>query len=796
MDKLVFFGAGLEATRALCSSVRKPEYFIDNNPKLQGCFLQRIPIFLPEKLLEEDKDALTIVITSSYFDEIARQLESMGFLYGLHFFRASEYPLNGLDFAYIELGHVCNLRCVMCGIWREHSVLSKEDLDTYLQDPLFANVKGVYIQGGEPTLFDLAGYADIMIGRLPLMNRVVMSTNGYLGNKAAAIIHKLYDKLKPHGIVLELSISIDGPREVHDKIRGRAGSYDKAIETLNELTEKGVNPLVATTISASNLWDMDRWLGELNDMPVPFIFNIAQLGKRLVNMDYTGSVESFSQDELYKLQLFVFKLIYNGWRYPKLLNGVAYQNAFEILSGKPRRLACGFKNQDVFLLTHGGKIGACSAFEPSKASLKEQPGGGFQTYNKMSQQLRLNGFTRCETCMRHMLQKGGTGMDARGAQEIEEDYFKRLYTINAYFNSHDAISLDEAELFGADGYSIMITGWYGTETVGDKAILGEIIHSYRERYGEIKIYVTSMYPFITERTIYELGACAEVLPLYSRESLLRAASVDEVVIGGGPLMDLDILGIPLWLFDIAKKHGRKTVVCGCGIGPLTTENGVKAVKEILRIADDISLRDSDSAKWAKGAVGRDDIRVVGDPAAGYLKRRFPGDNPAEKEKTLACFLRRPTDEYKGGMTNGEYSEYLSEAEAALAENIKRLCLAKNLTPKFYSMHNFAVGGDDQDFNIEFTKRYFSGTEYWVDDGLTTIEKIVSVMRSAEYCLCMRFHSLIFADTLGANYAALDYTGGGKIAGFLSDKGKPERKLSFDDIRQNRDALLEVFDGQM
>ncbi len=63
---------------------------------------------------------------------------------------------------------------------------------------------------------------------------------------------------------------------------------------------------------------------------------------------------------------------------------------------------------------------------------------------------------------------------------------------------------------------IVITGWYGTETVGDKAILAQIMERYRAEYGpDVALTISSIHPFVTRRTLYELGMSADVVPAYS-----------------------------------------------------------------------------------------------------------------------------------------------------------------------------------------------------------------------------------------------------------------------------------------
>ena len=99
----------------------------------------------------------------------------------------------------------------------------------------------------------------------------------------------------------------------------------------------------------------------------------------------------------------------------------------------------------------------------------------------------------------------------------------------------------------------MITGWYGTETVGDKAILGSVIQYYKNLYKDCSLIISSIYPFITKRTIKELNVEAEIVATNSYDFLIKCASSDEIVMGGGPLMSIDALSIPLWAFKVGKK---------------------------------------------------------------------------------------------------------------------------------------------------------------------------------------------------------------------------------------------------
>jgi polysaccharide pyruvyl transferase WcaK-like protein len=55
------------------------------------------------------------------------------------------------------------------------------------------------------------------------------------------------------------------------------------------------------------------------------------------------------------------------------------------------------------------------------------------------------------------------------------------------------------------------------------------------------------------------------------------------------------------------------------------------------------------------------------------------------------------------------------------------------------------------------------------------------MSESPFSICMRFHSVLFAQTLGVPYVAIDYTGGGKIKGFLEGCGKEEARIDRADL---------------
>lgn len=327
---------------------------------------------------------------------------------------------------------------------------------------------------------------------------------------------------------------------------------------------------------------------------------------------------------------------------------------------------------------------------------------------------------------------------------------------------------------------VFIVGWYGTETVGDKAILGGILECYRRQTSAVRFSISSLYPFVTRQTLKELGEDADIVRVHGPRFLLSSALSDEVVMGGGPLMDMDALSIPLWAFAIARLFGRRRVVWGCGLGPLTQPRYVEATRRILLLASNVKLRDSHSVAWAAQLTGRIDIEQIADPAKDFvLSRRSAIVAPdAAPSNILACFLR---DWPLAFGSDSEYAQIKTQFETHLAACILDVCQRYRLKPIFYAMHTLTVGGDDREFNRRFASTYLPNSQTKQELKPASVDSIAKAMLGARLCVCMRFHSVLFAHTLRRPYVAIDYTLGGKVRNFLQDERQLQKCVSLLDL---------------
>ena len=99
--------------------------------------------------------------------------------------------------------------------------------------------------------------------------------------------------------------------------------------------------------------------------------------------------------------------------------------------------------------------------------------------------------------------------------------------------------------FRRDNRKVVILGWYGSETCGDVAILGQIIKEWREAFNGAQLLVSSFDAAVTRRSLRDLGELEKVkLVRAGARSAWHLGTARWVVLGGGPLMESP--SMPVW----------------------------------------------------------------------------------------------------------------------------------------------------------------------------------------------------------------------------------------------------------
>jgi len=122
----------------------------------------------------------------------------------------------------------CNCRCVMCDIWRIREVreITPVELEQQLQSFRDLGVGWVVFSGGEPQLNQEWSCLARMLRLAGI--RVTLLTAGLLLESQAQVVVDSVD---------DVIVSLDGPPEVHDKIRRIPGAFarlSRGVETLHQ----------------------------------------------------------------------------------------------------------------------------------------------------------------------------------------------------------------------------------------------------------------------------------------------------------------------------------------------------------------------------------------------------------------------------------------------------------------------------------------------------------------------------------------------------------------------------------
>ena len=196
---------------------------------------------------------------------------------------------------YIKLTNVCNLHCQTCDGFINSSKLSFEEVKNILDAAKERGVRQVFLTGGEPLTHEKI--YEIIVYAHKLRFHINMSCNATLVTK------KVVDKLINSGLN-NISISLDGTREINDYIRGE-GVYDKVLSTLqffqNIKLSRMVNVLF--TISSVNYITLPSVISIIRKYGVRRLFLNAFDPSFLVNNKQEKTKQLWiSKDELVTLE--------------------------------------------------------------------------------------------------------------------------------------------------------------------------------------------------------------------------------------------------------------------------------------------------------------------------------------------------------------------------------------------------------------------------------------------------------------------------------------------------------------
>lgn len=356
---------------------------------------------------------------------------------------------------------------------------------------------------------------------------------------------------------------------------------------------------------------------------------------------------------------------------------------------------------------------------------------------------------------------------------------------------------------------ICAVGWYGTETIGDRAIFAGLLHIFNLVTRNMEVKLGSLYPFYSRRMLMEDTSLHEKLINKKIQiDIFNSSCEDElkknilqsdlVIVAGGPLMDLDEMYMLRYAFIYAKKKTKKCLIAGCGVGPLFREEYQRCLLDIVSMSDGVIFRDAVSKKSLMQIADKFQFHIDGacletaiDPAViCAYKYKECMDNTVEQKYIAINFRDFPMEYIKSTMFN-KYN--VIEFVKKMLEEIR---LSFNGDMLLVPMHYFCVGNDDRYFLNKLAMQLHMKNVY-VQNVPLSLQETMDVYAAATLDVGMRFHSVVLQTILNGNNYIVDYTEPkkGKIFGFLQDIDQTNFYFSRCVNLQDSDVQMLKFDKE-
>lgn len=332
-------------------------------------------------------------------------------------------------------------------------------------------------------------------------------------------------------------------------------------------------------------------------------------------------------------------------------------------------------------------------------------------------------------------------------------------------------------LLGYAPQRVTIVGWWGSETIGDIAILGQLLSELTPLCAPNDIRIVSFDASLTRRSLRQLKRHdIEVVPL-GVLSALALVSSRAVIFGGGPLMESPAMRFWAWNARVARFTGARVLLYANGIGPLRSASVTKAVASLVHMGTHVVLRDSLAQHWASDQAGRSDAVLAFDPAYDFVRHAVSGS--ASRKPQVALGLRTPPASYLG---NSDVHTATREFVRTVATALDAVADQCDVEFAGIVMHAGFADSDDHALYAALRAAMQHGERLHVAPGEHSIEQAITTLRESRAAFTVRFHAMIFALATDTPFVAVDYARPhGKVSAAAADIGRSEDVIAWDDL---------------
>ncbi|MGD1874124.1 MAG: polysaccharide pyruvyl transferase family protein [Mastigocoleus sp.] len=727
---------------------------------------------------------------------------------------------------------ICNSKCQMCNIWEQKydNQITPEQLEKTIANPLFSEVQVIGINGGEPTLRkDLGELVDVLFTKLPSLKAISLITNSLNSSQVIERITEVGNIIKSHHGRLDVMVSLDGVGEIHDRVRGRQGNFNNVLKVIDFIQKSNLVSVsrLGCTVIKDNVYGVHDLLEFALSQDIYIKYRLGIPHQRLYSKDVIEPFDLTFADKyhlaifLENLNKFYEKSDEQRFFYTSLIDQLMYQ--------KPRTAGCDWQHRGATLSARGELLYCAVASKTLGSAISEDAEKLYFDNNEHLGSIIQN---KCASCTHdyvgippknvliksyagRILSKLGFSIDEiktlKGLKSVK--LLKQQRDINSRINRYGI----KPELFGKlqpakhfphsldNPPKVLICGWYGTETLGDKAILGGVVKSLHNSLGKIELHLASLEEYISQMTIEqmpELQGCK----LHSIASAVTIAkSMNLVVFGGGPLMAIAEVVDMLAIFQKAAENKVPTLVAGCGVGPLGEEHYNDFIKNLLLCASHRIYRDRTSLEIAESlGVDTSADAIAEDPAFTYLENSTGNDcnndvvNLSQQSSLILGLRNFPYEQYAHHMGFNTAKILKERFEKEIILTLEQL-LNKypNLKIIPFPMCTNHMGGDDRWFYRDLfrkNQKILTALDMSCLGAEIVPSEAIKVFKSASVALTMRFHALVFALSAHTPTVAIDYTlGKGKVKSLAQKHSVPYMGIDRIDSEFMVHTLSEIID---
>lgn len=191
---------------------------------------------------------------------------------------------------------------------------NSEELRTILKDKLYSRVTAVGINGGEPFLkTDLLDCINAIVNMLPSLKSLNIISNGFFTDKIISQLTEIKKLCKLKSIKVNLSLSVDGVKDMQDFMRGHKDAFTHVNQTIqaiqsrqNELCDSLGIICTLTRHNITRINEVEIWAESTG---VNVSYNIATINRRIDNFDKFEHFSIFTdQKALFLAREFFYKL--------------------------------------------------------------------------------------------------------------------------------------------------------------------------------------------------------------------------------------------------------------------------------------------------------------------------------------------------------------------------------------------------------------------------------------------------------------------------------------------------------